>query len=320
MVHMQMTLSKLSDRDLYERCQEYGGNAKEWLRRFAGLLPEVYKRRLYKKHGFVSIHEFAKKLGGMNERTVDKVINLAHRLEGLPMLRALLESGEVGWSKVEVVVAVAQPENQATWVKNLKELTKNNLVKAVKQAREDFKLSAGGHGENKITILQDWGHLGFPISPHIEQKFRSYKHQCEKKKGCRLSWNQVLEIILKGEPLHKEVVEVVVCPDCAKRKGLNAQSRAVPVAVERLVLARYKGKCGFPGCKMPYQELHHIVPYEIVQNHDPDNLVTLCKDHHSLLHAGMVENASESPEKWHIRKTPKLSETDRRVQSHIRKS
>ncbi|MBU0667766.1 hypothetical protein KJ951_01865 [Patescibacteria group bacterium] len=52
----------LTDAQLYGLCKEYGARALEARRRFTGLLPEVYKRRLYAKKGFGSIFEFAAKL------------------------------------------------------------------------------------------------------------------------------------------------------------------------------------------------------------------------------------------------------------------
>ncbi len=93
----------LSDKELYIKCREYGGNAKNWLRKFAGLLPEVFRRSLHRQHGCGSIHEFARKLSGMNERTVKKILNLHERLADKLHLLALFESGEQGWSKLEAV-------------------------------------------------------------------------------------------------------------------------------------------------------------------------------------------------------------------------
>ena len=55
-----MNLRKLTDPELYKLCQEYGLNARQWMRKFAGLLPEVKRRRLYRRHGCSSIHEFAR--------------------------------------------------------------------------------------------------------------------------------------------------------------------------------------------------------------------------------------------------------------------
>jgi hypothetical protein len=69
---------KLSNEDqkIYELCKKYGADALEARRKFAGLLPEVFRRRIYEKKGFNSIFEFAAKLAGMSQDQVRLVLNL----------------------------------------------------------------------------------------------------------------------------------------------------------------------------------------------------------------------------------------------------
>lgn len=62
-----MNIAVLSDENLYKLCQQYGEQARVWRQKFAGLLPEVHRRKLYEKKGFSSIFEFAAKLAGMSE-------------------------------------------------------------------------------------------------------------------------------------------------------------------------------------------------------------------------------------------------------------
>ena len=73
----------ISDQQLYELCQKYGERARTWRQKFAGLLPEVYRRRLYEKKGFGSIFEFAAKLAGMSqfwELILEQLINLTRNI------------------------------------------------------------------------------------------------------------------------------------------------------------------------------------------------------------------------------------------------
>ncbi|MDP2642996.1 MAG: HNH endonuclease signature motif containing protein [Candidatus Peregrinibacteria bacterium] len=145
----------LTDKDLYRLCQLYGGNAKTWLRKFAGLLPEVFKRSLHLRHGCGSIGEFAKKLSGMNERTVKKILNLHERLADKPYLLALFESGEQGWSKLEAVAFIATQENEKDLSNKVKTLPFRALVLCVKNIRE--KLTGAGQFQiqNNSQNLQD---------------------------------------------------------------------------------------------------------------------------------------------------------------------
>jgi hypothetical protein len=44
----------MSDENLYNLCILYGEKARMWRQKFIGLLPEVYKRRLFEKKGFAT--------------------------------------------------------------------------------------------------------------------------------------------------------------------------------------------------------------------------------------------------------------------------
>ncbi len=68
---------------------------------------EVEQRRLYEQHGFDSIYEFAAKVGGMNHENIKSILKLSKKLKDKPALHSLLTQGEVGWSKLRVVVSVA---------------------------------------------------------------------------------------------------------------------------------------------------------------------------------------------------------------------
>ncbi|PIZ76245.1 hypothetical protein COY05_01630, partial [Candidatus Peregrinibacteria bacterium CG_4_10_14_0_2_um_filter_38_24] len=72
-------IALMPDENLYALCKTYGERTRIWRQKFAGLLPEVFKRKLYEKKGFHSIFEFAKKLAGMSEEQTRLVLNLEKR-------------------------------------------------------------------------------------------------------------------------------------------------------------------------------------------------------------------------------------------------
>ncbi|HVX44354.1 MAG TPA: DUF222 domain-containing protein [Mycobacteriales bacterium] len=61
--------------------------------------------------------------------------------------------------------------------------------------------------------------------------------------------------------------------------------RTIPRALRRAVFAR-DGGCTFPGCTRPvgWADIHHVIPWEQRQEHQIDNLVTVCGFHHRLIH------------------------------------
>ncbi|MGH3525177.1 MAG: DUF222 domain-containing protein, partial [Mycobacterium sp.] len=66
---------------------------------------------------------------------------------------------------------------------------------------------------------------------------------------------------------------------------ISKPQRNVPAWLRRSVFERDKG-CTFPGCDRPtgWADIHHVVPWEVNQEHQMDNLVTLCGFHHKLVH------------------------------------
>lgn len=137
----QPSIHSLTDSQLYNLCKKYGMNARLWMRKFAGLLPEVFRRKLYKRKGYVSIHEFASKLAGMSYKNVNRILRLSEKLEDKPELKNLFEAGSQGWSKIETVAYIATPETDRQWAKKVESLTQQGLTAYVQETR---KIRNGG--------------------------------------------------------------------------------------------------------------------------------------------------------------------------------
>jgi len=300
------SITDVSDAELYNMCKLYGGNAREWLRKFGGLLPEVFRRRLYKRKGFCSIHEFAKKLAGMNERTVDRILNLAAKLEDKPALRLGFESGELSWSKVEKVATIATPSDEMKWLEKTRSLSSKDLGTYVKEVRKSSILSgippAGEQKDNAKKIRQGRANFSFKVDQKLNLKLRKYKQQLEKRRKEPLCWNDVFLDLLRRRGDIEEVVHVKVCPDCAKRKAdEQCGSRHIPTEVQRLLKAKYGDGCAFPRCYSPWEHYHHTRRFSIKKSNDPNFIVPLCKAHHNLMHTGLVGNEERSPHTWYVK-------------------
>jgi hypothetical protein len=102
----------LSDEQLLKLCQRYGEQSRVWRQKFAGLLPEVNKRRLYEKKGFTSIFEFALKLAGMSDNQVCRILNLERNFADKPALHRMLINGEVSPNKLIKIAPIATAQNQ----------------------------------------------------------------------------------------------------------------------------------------------------------------------------------------------------------------
>lgn len=324
-------IQTLTDTELYKRCQEYGGNARLWLRKFGGLLPEVYHRHLYKKKKFISIYEFAAKLAGMSERTVDKILNLSKKFEDKPALRSKLEEGTAGWSKLEKVASVATKETDKEWAKKVEILGTPALVVYIQKYRalQDSGLEVSvtdiGHGEHNSSLLEGvqaenmdrrescWKTLSFPMSPKTELKLRSLKQQFEQEKKQAMSWNEVMMEMAQRleaqakEPKVQKIIEL--CPNCVQHRANEAEknydvTRYIPAEVKNVIETRSGGKCEFPSCNYPPEIYHHTRRFALKKNHDPTFIRALCKKHEGILQAGLVANEEGNPSTWNIRAAP----------------
>ncbi|PIZ75584.1 hypothetical protein COY05_03620, partial [Candidatus Peregrinibacteria bacterium CG_4_10_14_0_2_um_filter_38_24] len=142
-------ISSMPDENLYNLCKTYGERARIWRQRFAGLLPEVFKRKLYEKKGFFSIFEFAKKLAGMSEEQVRRVINVEKRFEDMPALKMLLTSGKVSINKLSRIVSIAKPGNEMFLATQVQVLSKS----AVETLVRDEKFATGNYGKNETKNM-----------------------------------------------------------------------------------------------------------------------------------------------------------------------
>ena len=152
-------MALLTDENLYALCKTYGERARIWRQRFAGLLPEVFKRKLYEKKGFISIFEFSKKLAGLSEEQVRLVLNLEKRFETMPALKTLLTSGKVSVNKLSRIVSIATHKNEMFLATQVQVLSKNaveTLVRDEKFAEENKDGESTENAENFGNIIMDF--------------------------------------------------------------------------------------------------------------------------------------------------------------------
>ncbi|MFA6344212.1 MAG: hypothetical protein WCX45_05805, partial [Candidatus Gracilibacteria bacterium] len=187
-------ITSLNDWELFSLCQKYGEQARIWRQKFAGLLPEVLKRRLYERKGFESIFVFAKKLAGMSEEQVRRVLNLEQKFEDKPVLKNLLLNGEVSANKLARIASIATPENQeflANQAKILSNRALETLVKDEKFAQETLNNNL----QNSIGV-------GNQNSSQIQLRILIQNGEPENKKGSPENANGLQEPLFDHKSVH----------------------------------------------------------------------------------------------------------------------
>ena len=284
-----MKFKRLSDKDLYALCKEYGQKARFWRRRFAGLLPEVERRGLYRRRGCGSIYEFAAKLAGMSKESVDKVLQISRKLENKPQLKELLESGAQSWSKLEKVAYVATVQTDGEWAERLGTMSQASVEAFVQNSRLKTPLERGiqpeKYAERSGALKKE--EVRFDLSPELARKFQ----QIAKRADFESIVSKIIQEIEKREAAEKP-------------QSVATPSRHIPAAIEKFVRERTSDLCAFPCCAKKGTSLHHTQRWALENIHDPDRLHLLCTDHERLAHQGYIENEELPPEHWRLRNYP----------------
>ncbi|MBN1495062.1 hypothetical protein JW911_05025 [Candidatus Peregrinibacteria bacterium] len=311
-----------SDKDLYKYCKIVGFNARIWSRKFIAAIPEVAKRRLYKKCGYCSIREFAAKLAGVSHDSVDEVLRVNEKFKELPKMKALI--GEVGLSKLRVVACVANKKNEKDLSEKVKNMTKSSLEIYVREMirKTDGRTTlpgeeTGNSGDRKIPQTEEqiglFGEdekveLGFAypqihdkktftiqIDEETEFELRKFKLQLEKERKERVDWNFALKEMVKRATNEQKASASgprtqlkKVIPEL-KDAGGNKQivTRYIPAKTKRDLQEKHNSHCAYKGCNKPAEQFHHQERFAIKRNHE--NLMPLCKSHHDFVHQNSIE-------------------------------
>lgn len=162
----------MTDKELFELCQQYGREARLARNKFVALLPEVYRRGLYRKKGFGSIFEFAAKLGGVSKNVVEDILNLDKKLEDKPALLNLVS--KVGVNKVRVVANIAKKTDQNEWAEKVQKMTKSALETHVK----DIRSSDPGIGKPitpEMPLYDNFETFALKLNPKTIQRLKHLK-------------------------------------------------------------------------------------------------------------------------------------------------
>lgn len=274
----------MTDEELYQLCKKWGKKALEARRKFAGLLPEVFKRKLYEKKGFSSIFEFAAKLAGMSKEQVNLILRLDRVFEDKPVLKEALVSGEMSANKLVRVVSIATKENQEELFQAIKLLSNRAIEVLVRDIKmdnlnSDDKESLTLNGSTKPLFDLESMHVhNLKLDKDVEEKLFEMQE-----KGIDV--NEFLRSALKKR--EKEIgirKEEIVEKQRLEGMEKTLHSRYIPSEVRKIIAEEYGTKCSYPGCKKSAKIFHHTQRFALAREHDPHFIAPLCEAHHEIAH------------------------------------
>lgn len=257
---------KMTDEELFQLCRNYGEMALKYRRKFAGLLPEVYRRELYKKKRFGSIFEFAAKLAGMSEEQVRRVLNLEKRFEDKPILHSMLINGEVSVNKLAKVASIATSENQEFLAEQVK-LLPCRVLETLARDEKSVHVNTNPSQNSKHAITE------LKLSDEVKQKLIELQQ-----KGI-----DVDELIL--EFLQKREIEIAQKKEKLASEAKPTNSRYIKKTTRELLQQEFGTKCSIEWCHKEADEIHHTQRFAMTKNHNPKFLAPLCEEHHAIAHS-----------------------------------
>lgn len=282
-----MNFKKMQDRELYNFYRKTGAESLKCQRRLVAALPEIFKRKLYRKYKFASIYEFAAKLSGLSHRVVDDALYVAKKTYGKPELQRQIMKH--GLNKVRVVMNTATPETDHEWAEKVKTMTKSELETHVRDIRKITPGSKNDKDTNndspqgtvqntlfndipeplKVDYMSNYILFKANLDPNTIKKLEIIKT----KMGKGTTWNDVFnKLAVPASPKIKR-----------KYKQRAHKSRSLP-AKKRCEMPEI---CEVPGCNKPATEIHHVDRWAITKNNK--NVKSLCREHHKLTHRGYID-------------------------------
>jgi hypothetical protein len=284
--------SHLSDKDIYKIAKRFGTEALQARRKFAGILPEIYRRELrereagrswFKKRGFTCIYEFAAKLSGMSREQVNLVLRLEKKFNDKPFLKEALVNGDISANKLARVAALATEENQQELLKKAEILSSRALEVFVHDLQKPKEAAKSMHvqtlsidipdpqaklnlDEDVMEQLLEMQNRGIDINEFLRQALRQRKEKIDQEK----------EVLAQKESQKAEDRAMIGYP----------APRYLSLKIKKVIKDEFGSRCAVKKCGRKAEHLHHKDGFAITKTHDPRRVVPLCRGHHELEHAG----------------------------------
>ena len=299
-------------------------------------LRDVDHRRLYHLAGCPSTVRYASSRFGMSRSEARELLAAGHALRDLRKVDEAFAQGELCWSKVRLLVRVASVEHEERWLDLAKRLSIDELALEVKlaqkgdpprdrserkglpeirlridaevapevyarweQARRKLEAEMGRplrDGEVIDALLDGGGSEGgagqendagsaaaLPYAVHI--------HLCSQ---CRAA---SVETEDGPVPIETATAEAMACGADHVDVDGHRTPRLPSSALRRRVHTRDGWRCRGCGSKRSLQP-HHVRSWEDGGPTTYENLVTLCRNCHTLAHAGLLVIGGDSARGW----------------------
>ena len=135
----------------------------------------------------------------------------------------------------------------------------------------------------------------------LDEEMQVLFNQLKKKLASNTSNQEALKVVLKS--VSEDVFSKTSQPNQSDAHPLP--SRTIPTKTRKHLHQKTNGKCAYPHCTKPIENLHHTTPFAFNRSHE--NVVGLCKVHHEFCHNGVIKNELQEPQEWQLNLKPHRS-------------
>jgi hypothetical protein len=270
------------------------------------VLQQIEAQFVFRELGYSSMFQYCIERHKLSESRAYELIYVSRKCAEVPKLKVAIETGAVSISAAKRIGSVVTEENAELWISQAATLKQKELERAVATVNPKAAVR-----ERIKPVAAERSTMVVGISLSLEKKLARVRELVAQSsaKPCDLerALEQMADLFLESkDPVRRaeriaqrkpkaksnqHVLSKVAAPARKSPPAVARQTRSpIPAAIRHQVMLRDRGECQGTtpqgtrcGCRQ-WTDIHHIRPVSLGGSHALDNLLTLCSNHHCLIH------------------------------------
>ena len=165
----------------------------------AAIVARLIETSAHERLCFARLSDYARERPGVSVRQLQELARVHRGLATLPGLEAALLANLVPWSKVRLLVGVATPADEVSWIARARLLPVRRLEEETRKARAagDARAGRGGSPEgDEDEAASRLRRVAVRCTPAVREQWVALRELAERVAGRRLNAGQALELAL----------------------------------------------------------------------------------------------------------------------------
>ncbi len=253
------------------------------------ILQKIDQTKTFKQLGYKNLFEYSTQSLKLSENTAYHFISIARKCIDIPLLKEKIQKQEISISNARLIIPILTQENQDKWLYAAQTLSKRELEREV--ARENPKQLTP---ERIRYVTADRLEMKIGISDELRRKLSHAQDLISSRLKKHVNLEEMLEFMTEYYIENEDPMRSAARSIKLKRPSTHATSsplsRYLPIHLRHQLTLRDQAQCTFldpsgQRCRdRRWIEFHHLKPLSQGGTHDLENLTTLCRGHHQMLH------------------------------------